>query len=217
MSQARELSLFPLNVVLFPGMSLPLHIFEERYKLMIRQCLEEDRTFGVVFIKSGKEVGEPATPFSVGTIARIDRVEPLSNGRMNLTATGQQRFRIRELLQEHPYLKGMVEPLPEEDPEKTVEPELLKRIQEQAAAYVQMIIGLRGGWIREVPTPQEPQSLSYFVAATLQIDPSVRQQLLETPFTPQRLQQELKLLQEEMARLQGELQEKHKHLGPRRN
>src|SRR3712207_3854194 len=70
--ESRTLALFPLNnVVLFPGMTLPLHIFEERYKLMIGRCLEREEGFGVLLIDEGHEVGEPAEPFTVGTEARI--------------------------------------------------------------------------------------------------------------------------------------------------
>ena len=77
-----ELPLFPLNVVLFPGMSLPLHIFEERYKAMIGACSEHDTPFGVLLIKEGQEVGDPAEPFQVGTTARITEVQQLEDGRM---------------------------------------------------------------------------------------------------------------------------------------
>ena len=66
-----ELPIFPLGTVLFPGMPLPLHIFEERYKRMIGRCLDGDRAFGVTLLKSGREVGGPAIPHEVGTIARI--------------------------------------------------------------------------------------------------------------------------------------------------
>ena len=65
------LPLFPLNTVLFPNMVLPLHVFEERYKLMINTCLAQDKPFGVVLIYSGTEAGGPAVPHSVGTVARI--------------------------------------------------------------------------------------------------------------------------------------------------
>ena len=63
-----EISLFPLNTVLFPGQVLPLHIFEDRYRLMIRECLAEEKPFGVVLIRRGREVGETAEPYMVGTI-----------------------------------------------------------------------------------------------------------------------------------------------------
>ena len=93
---AELLALFPLNTVLFPGMPLPLHIFEERYKIMIGRCIDEDRPFGVVLIQSGTEVGNPAVPHVVGTTALIAAVKRLEDGRMNLIAVGQERFRSLE-------------------------------------------------------------------------------------------------------------------------
>ena len=73
--QERWLPLFPLNLVLFPDMTIPLNIFEERYKLMINSCLENDSKFGVVLIKAGQEVGSPAITDSTGTVAYIARAQ----------------------------------------------------------------------------------------------------------------------------------------------
>ena len=70
-----ELPLFPLNTVLFPGATLPLHIFEDRYKEMISQCIEEHRPFGVLLIRKGREAGDLAEPFEIGTTAHIARVD----------------------------------------------------------------------------------------------------------------------------------------------
>ena len=98
-----EIPLFPLNTVLFPGAMLPLHIFEERYKLMVGRCIERGEPFGVVLIRSGLEVGGPAQPHEVGTTVRITRVERLDDGRMNLITLGVQRFRVRELLHGEPW------------------------------------------------------------------------------------------------------------------
>src|SRR5918911_4180247 len=99
---------FPLNTVLFPSLPLPLHIFEERYKLMIGTCAVTDREFGVCLIKEGVEVGGPAEPYEVGTVARIAEVERMPDGRMNLMTFGTERFRIAELTQHEPYLIGRV-------------------------------------------------------------------------------------------------------------
>src|SRR4030042_688749 len=107
-----SLPLFPLNTVLFPGTILPLHVFEERYKQMIGACLEENSRFGVVLIRSGDEVGgPPAEPHDIGTAARISGLERLPDGRMNLLAVGEERFRIVRLSRQEPYLVAEVEPL----------------------------------------------------------------------------------------------------------
>ena len=103
-----RLPLFPLNLVLFPGMDLPLHIFEERYRNMIGECLENDTPFGVVLIKEGPEVGAPAEPERIGTSTRILRSEILDQGRMNIMTKGQQRFEIEEIVQRVPHVVGLV-------------------------------------------------------------------------------------------------------------
>src|SRR5262245_66168313 len=107
-----ELPLFPLNTVLFPGMPLRLHIFEERYKLMIGRCYAEGEPFGVTLIKRGQEVGGRAEPFQIGCKAVITEVEPLEGGRMNIVAVGSERFQIHSLKHNQPYLIGMVDSLP---------------------------------------------------------------------------------------------------------
>ena len=86
--QWSNLPLFPLNTVLFPGMVLPLHIFEERYKLMMNRCLEQERPFGVVLIREGAEVGEQAVPYDVGTTSVIAGVTRYDDGRMNIVSLG---------------------------------------------------------------------------------------------------------------------------------
>lgn len=104
------LPIFPLHTVLFPGAPLQLHIFEDRYQEMISRCLQNREDFGVVLIREGQEaLGPVAAPHSTGTSAKIVRAEPLGGGRMNLTAIGGERFRIRELLNERVYLEAEVE------------------------------------------------------------------------------------------------------------
>src|SRR5262245_11884150 len=87
----RELPLFTLPVVLLPGALLPLHIFEERYKLMIKQCLEGDKTFGLTYHSESE--GWPPVIGRVGAIAQIMAVVPLDDGRMNILTIGSTRYR----------------------------------------------------------------------------------------------------------------------------
>ena len=89
-----SIALFPLNIVLFPDGPLPLRIFETRYVDMVRRCMRETQTFGVVLIREGNEVG-PAETFDVGTLAKIVDFHQLSDGLLGLSCLGQQRFRIR--------------------------------------------------------------------------------------------------------------------------
>ena len=98
----REIPLFPLRLVLSPGMPLPLHIFEDRYKLMIGTCMVTDQTFGVALIRSGPEVGvrRDLHRWNDGSDRGLER---LPEGRMNLMAVGVERFRVLERIKGQPY------------------------------------------------------------------------------------------------------------------
>jgi Lon protease-like protein len=176
-----ELPLFPLNTVLFPGMPLPLHIFEERYKQMIGECLEGDRLFGVVLIRNGSEaLGPLAEPHTVGCTARIMEVEPLEEGRMQITTVGERRFRIHSLKYDLPYLVGEVEfhPLPVDGAEK------LQSAAEQLAPKVRQYINL----LKQIEAvdldpdslPQDPLMLGHLAPALLQMPPGEKQDLLNS-------------------------------------
>ena len=93
-SGTRRLPLFPLHTVLFPGATIPLQVFEERYKKMMKVCLESDGRFGVVLIKDGQEVGGSAIPHNIGTIAKVLTVSESSMDRLHITAIGEERFQI---------------------------------------------------------------------------------------------------------------------------
>ena len=86
------LPLFPLEAVLFPGALMPLHIFEPRYRLLIRRCIERQRPFGIVLIRNGSEVGAGAEPYAVGTEAKIVAESPLPDGRSYIVTRGERRF-----------------------------------------------------------------------------------------------------------------------------
>jgi Lon protease-like protein len=208
-----ELRLFPLNVVLFPGMTLPLRIFEERYRLMIGECLDAQEPFGVALIHEGPEVGGPARPYPTGTTARITSVERLEDGRMNLVTMGEKRFRIVDTIHEVPYLKGHVRYLPEEIGDAK-EPELT-RARELFEEYLRGLAGLQGGWIRRARAPSDPGLLSYSVAQYLELPVKARQRLLEVPFTAERLHYEIPLLEGAVKRLREELVRRSPYKGPR--
>src|SRR5437762_3596677 len=109
-----KLPLFPLNTVLFPGMPISLYIFEERYRLMIGRCLDQNTVFGVVLIREGSEVEPGAIPHLVGTTAQITESVQMEDGRYYLVATGQRRFRIQYIAQRQPYIVSSISYLPEE-------------------------------------------------------------------------------------------------------
>jgi Lon protease-like protein len=187
----RELPLFPLRTVLFPGMQLPLHIFEERYKLMIATCMVTDKTFGVALIRSGREVGGRAEICDVGATAQIVEIDRLPDGRMNLLATGLDRFRILERLDDQPYPVGTVEVLPDL-PERV--DGLEQRVAERFRRYL-VELGLDEDQVARLGLPDDPLKLSYVVAASLKVPAIERQQLLEEQFAAGRLRRELALLE----------------------
>src|SRR5579884_4179769 len=108
---ALRLPMFPLGTVLFPHMPLPLHVFEERYKALTRDCLRSDRRFGVVLIERGPEVGGGDVRFGMGTVARIVAEAALTGGRWALLARGEERIRISNWLPDDPYPVALVERL----------------------------------------------------------------------------------------------------------
>jgi Lon protease-like protein len=202
----RVLPLFPLErVVLFPGMSLPLRIFEERYKVMIGACQVTDQLFGVVLIRIGQEVGDPAEPEQVGCIARMVRVDRIPNGRMHILTVGEQRFRMLGPARVMPegYLVGDVQILEEEA--GSVEAKLLANVRQEFTRYQQAVLGLTGRMdpLPAAELPSDPVRLSYRIASTLFVDPHDRQRLLETEDAASRLQQELVLLKREMPKTIG--------------
>ena len=100
--------MFPLGSVLVPGMPLPLHVFEDRYRALVHDCLAGDRTFGVVLIERGHEVGGGDVRFGIGCTATIVEAEQTPDGRWGLIATGDTRFRVDEWLPDHPYPRAEV-------------------------------------------------------------------------------------------------------------
>lgn len=175
-----DIPLFPLNTVLFPGMPLNLHIFEERYKLMMNTCIESRQPFGVVLILDGEEAGSAlAKPHLIGCTAQIKQVQPLSEGRMNISAVGRERFQVTRLNWEKAYLMGTVEliPMPEGDKDA------LFRDSRFLRAWVKRYLEILGksGQINvaEVDLPGHPSALAYLSAVLLQqMTPGKKQELL---------------------------------------
>lgn len=189
-----ELPLFPLNSVLFPGATLSLHIFEERYKLMIGRCLEEGAPFGVVLIRSGSEVGEPAEPFEVGTTAQIIRVQQLEEGRMNLVCLGGRRFRITRKLREAPYLVGDVEFLEPAEAKDDEVGDLADTVAALFAEYYRLYLAASNQWSRHIGMPGDPNELADFVASRLTASLPTKQLLLEELSVRRRLELEAEAL-----------------------
>jgi len=200
-----RIPLFPLQVILFPHMPLGLHIFEPRYKAMLRDCRESGTSFGVVAIRSGCEVGAAADPHGVGTLASIERVERLEDGGYQLLVVGTSRFRIRHTHTHRPYLMGEIEYLAEAP---AGDPALDRLCADVAGSFRRYTRALRGLVERPEPAldlPRDPEVLSYLVAATLAVDLGRKQELLETEAVSDRLRRELQLMRREQSFLDQQL------------
>lgn len=168
MNRPNRIPLFPLDVVLLPGVPLPLHIFEPRYKLMTQRCLDERLEFGVILARS-----DGIAP--VGCIAEIaEVVKRCPDGRMDILTVGRSRYRIEEVFEEKPYLEGQVEYV-DDEPASLDDGGRVKLV----ALYEQchtLLFGRRN--VALDPAPELP--LSYQIAGTLPLDVEYRQSLLET-------------------------------------
>lgn len=180
-----RLPLFPLPVVLFPGASLPLHIFEPRYRRMVARCLEFDRRFGLVYHDPDR-----AGPFStdsggVGCVAFIERFQLLPDGRSLIRVQGEERFRILDGVESgEPFLEAVVEPFtdpPPSDPEG-----LPARRRDSAALFLRLLerVGREGNPVEALDPDRE---LSFRLARRVGVDPEWQQALLESTDEGERL------------------------------
>ena len=214
-----EIALFPLNLVLFPGMRLPLHIFEERYKAMIGDCIEREAPFGVVLIREGPEVGGPAEPFKVGTTARITQVQRLEEGRLNLLALGERRFDLVEIVQEEPHMMGLVAFKEEAVGEPTAE--VLDEVSQEYGIFLRHVSSLAGAWNAPVQVPESPLDLSFEAVSTLtgsiELPQGMRQDLLEVETAGERLDRLLPLLKRANELIAEQVEKNNPYRGPRLN
>jgi Lon protease-like protein len=176
--EVQDLPLFPLNTVLFPGMALPLHIFEERYLRMVSECLESDRQFGVILAVPPVEGSESPSAHTVGTAALITHVERLDDGRMDIVTAGLERFRVLQLLHTEPYVIGRTEPFPLVDTASAEIAVLLKKASSLFVQYLRLSGEVLGTVIRIENMPRDASSLAYMMAIALQISLEEKQELL---------------------------------------
>ncbi|MDQ3930414.1 MAG: LON peptidase substrate-binding domain-containing protein [Chloroflexota bacterium] len=189
--------LFPLSTALFPRMPLPLHIFEERYKEMIRDLRLWGNRFCVALIREGTEVGDHADPYMVGCLAELVNLRPLADEKYNLVAMGVERVRILSIDSvSKSYLIGEVELWPDEGSQ--ADAPLVARASRLFMEYAGYLMDLSGDRLGEFTLPAEPDTLSYVLATALQIASPERQRLLEMPGCAQRLKAEVRIMQAEM-------------------
>jgi len=196
-SQWTDLPLFPLHTVLFPGMVLPLHIFEERYKLLINRCLEEERPFGVLLIRQGREVGETPVPYRVGTTTVILGMSRLEDGQMNIVTLGSERFRLCSLRHDQPYLVGDAEAWPLVGAETVQAQEQVRPVCALLRQYLSLLAQAEGHKIDIEEMPTEPRTLALLVAIALQLPLPQKQHLLAQPSVPHLLLRERAIMRRE--------------------
>ncbi len=193
-----EIPLFPLNVVLFPGMALPLHIFEPRYQQMTKKCLDTGAPIGVV-LALPEGTAEHEVPAHVGTMARICDYQRLPDGRYNLLTIGTQRFEVIEVRYDHPYISGLVRPLkdqPADDMRMT--DELAREGRNVLHEYLQLVLQLLGSDDFAIEMPEQAEDLSFLIASSLSCEDDEKQRLLEITSVSERLAAGLRLLRDEV-------------------
>jgi hypothetical protein len=211
-----RLPYFPLHVVLFPHLPLPLHIFEERYRAMTRDLLADGSPYAGRFVVSNA-ADEDTTAGLVGTLAEVRRAERFADGRWALVVVGAERVVLGEVDRSGPYALIDVEPLPESVGDATTADRLLPQVQAALDAYLDTVkrfvasaasVGRESQEITDVAAsldevlkpirlPDDPLAASYAVAGVLQIELNRKQQLLELPDGSSRLEAELNLLRRE--------------------
>lgn len=199
MSQRLEaLPLFPLSTVLFPYAQVQLHVFEDRYRKMVRECQAEDRPFGIVLIRNEGEDGGPADPYMVGTTVRMVKVHTFDDGRMDIHVQGERRFRIRRIDESNEYLVGYVEPVIELEIEPSPRADALAmRAREDFQLWMKRLFE-RQDFSVQVRFPDDVVALSFTIANLLPIENLEKQRLLETTDTLERLQGLIPLLEQQI-------------------
>lgn len=175
MASIDSLPLFPLDLVLYPGERLPLHIFEERYKELTRYCLDHDVAFGIIR-------AEDDTMAEVGTTARIMEVATqYEDGRLDIEVKGEERFRLLEIYDEKSYFTGDVVLVEDED--VTIDPNLSERVITQHMKLLE----LAGRTVRP-DLYEDVEVLSYLLAQNAALDEEQKQELLRFTSETQRIQ-----------------------------
>ncbi len=206
---AEQLPIFPLNTVLFPGVTLPLHIFEDRYRAMVQHLLAipdaSQRRFGVVAIREGYEVGrrEARSLYRVGCVAQLSSVRPLEDGRFDIEAVGRSRMRVTGTETGGPFVVAEVESFPDEPKPSPTEAHAAAKALAAFESYRALLTELRGQEVLTGALPRDPELLSYSLAATCLLTLPERQHLLEAVTTGERLARLERSLRQETAAMRA--------------
>jgi Lon protease-like protein len=202
-----QLPIFPLNTVMFPGVTVPLHVFEDRYRALVHHLLtisdKSMRLFGIVAIREGYEVGLPDVPSAqsvhrVGCVVQMTSVEPYEDGRFDIEVVGRQRMRLDGVDTSGRYLVGEVETITERTPKGRDTAHEAARTLRTFEEYRRRLSQMRGGDVLDGAMPHDPEYLSYTLAATCLLTLRERQDLLEAESSLERLVMLRFALREEM-------------------
>ena len=195
------LPLFPLGTVLYPGLLMPLHIFEDRYRQLVGDLLAgpEPRQFGVIAIRKGRETGVDGVSalYEIGCVATLRQATEHDNGRFDVMTVGTQRFRLLELDESRPYLQGHVDLIAEESGDEAAAAGAAQSVQVAFRAYLGALAAQGAVRVSVPELPDEPVLLSYLVASSVIVDLSDSQLLLAEPDALLRLTAERVLLAKE--------------------
>jgi Lon protease-like protein len=193
----RQLPLFPLPLVLFPGVPLPLHVFEERYRRLLADVRVSNNLFGLsYFDPNALDALERPALGHVGCATEVVEVQPLPDGRSNILTVGVARYRVTDYVESgEPYLVARVEFFEDEEGDAAV---LSKRAGEVAEMFTRIASAMRSinderGTLPELPI-EDPERLSFLVAAVVEMEAEAKQQLLEMRSTAERLRRVYTLL-----------------------
>lgn len=201
------LPLFPLGTVLYPGLPLPLHIFEPRYRQLIKDLLAgpQPGRFGVIAIRKGRETGVDGVSalYEIGCTATLRQVAEYEDGRFDVITVGSQRFRLTGLDDSRPYRQAEVELLEESTGDPDAAALAAGAVQRAFGSYIEALREREGIEGSTPELPDEPILLSYLVAGSMILDLAVRQSLLAEPDALHRLTSEQALLAREITMLRS--------------
>jgi Lon protease-like protein len=194
---SRELPIFPLPLVLFPGAPQPLHIFEPRYRQLLQDCLAADRRLGIAYVAADRAPGaDPGpSPGDVGCVALIRSSEPLPDGCANIVTVGERRFVVcRWIAGPQPYRVAEVEEFDDDPVDAAEAGTLAADVRDGFGRLAQALGVLTEREDEDISLPGDPTLLSFQVAAALELDPDVKRALHTGRSTSARLRQLAALL-----------------------
>lgn len=186
-----ELPLFPLQIVVFPGETVPLHIFEPRYRQLVKDTLQTGEPFGIVLTQRGRQAGSPEDrepTHEVGCTVRMESNEAFPDGRFNIGCIGERRFRIIEKLGERPYWVAEVEFI--DDPDDRDSDGAYVACDAAADLYrvhLGLALALQNSWQRSYRLPRQPYPLVNHIASRIEAPATVKQEVLKSESTVEQL------------------------------